>query len=176
MWMTSSHASEQHTNIMRSIRTILIGTTLVSAMAGSHNVLAQAFQEGSHTLSVGHGAVTFLGNLNRTFETYVDLEYKSLGPLYLKYEYGVTNRIGLGINLAYATNEWSYRYETTDDQGNTTTYGESTERDTYSLLARLNYHFGNSERFDPYFGFGVGYRDANWQLNSSGPDGGSGVE
>jgi len=161
---------------MRSIRTILIGTTLLSALASSHNAVAQAFQEGDHAISVGHGAVTFLGNLNRTFDSYTDMGYKGLGPLYLKYEYGVTDRIGLGINFAYATNEWSYRYETTDDQGNTTTYRESTERDTYSVLARLSYHFGNSERFDPYFGFGVGYRDANWKMNTSGPGGGSGVE
>lgn len=162
--------------IMRNIRTILIGTAAFTALLSGPETHAQAFREGDHTLSVGHGAVTFLGNINRTFDTYLDLGFKSLGPLYLKYEYGVTDRIGLGISFAYATNEWSYRYESTDGQGNTVYYNESTERDTYSVLARFNYHFGNSERFDPYFGFGLGYRDANWKSNTTGPDGGSGVD
>jgi len=161
---------------MKNIRTLLLGASALITLMNSASTQAQAFQEGGHTVSVGHGAVTFLGNLNRTFDLYTDLNYKGLGPLYLKYEYGVTDRIGLGVNIAYATNEWDYRYQSTDENGNTVFYNESTERDTYSVLARFNYHFGNSDRFDPYFGFGVGYRDANWKFNSSGPDGGSGVE
>ncbi|MBX2978350.1 MAG: outer membrane beta-barrel protein [Flavobacteriales bacterium] len=161
---------------MDRFRTLLIGSTALLSALSASSAQAQAFQEGGHTVSVGHGAVTFLGNLNRTFDLYTDLNYKGLGPLYLKYEYGVTDRIGLGVNIAYATNEWSYRYQGTDENGNAAQYTESTERNTYSVLARFNYHFGNSDRFDPYFGFGMGYRDANWKFNSSDPNGGSGVE
>lgn len=161
---------------MRNISALRTCIATLAGLIGTSAVHAQAFKEDGHAISVGHGAITFLGNLNRTFDNYLDLDYKGLGPLYLKYEYGVSDRIGLGINLAYATNEWGYRYETTDGQGNTVFYRESTKRDTYSVLARLNFHFGNSERFDPYFGFGLGYRDANWRMTSSDPSGGSGVE
>jgi opacity protein-like surface antigen len=157
---------------------LLFSASLVAllSLASMPSMLrAQSFVEGSHQLSVGHGAVTFLSNLNRSFDLYQDVGYSGLGPLYFKYEYAVTDKIGMGVNFAYAENEWSYRYSTTDENGNTTFYDETTKRDTYSILARMNFHFGNSERFDPYFGFGVGYRDANWRMSSTGPDGGSGV-
>ncbi|MCW5900078.1 MAG: outer membrane beta-barrel protein [Flavobacteriales bacterium] len=161
---------------MRTNIRSFIALGALAGMMGHTTLQAQGFREGGHAISVGHGAVTFLGNLNRSFDDYLDLDHKGVGPLYLKYEYAVTDRIGLGLNLAYAVNEWSYRYDVTDEQSNINYYHESTKRSTWSALARLNYHFGNSDRFDPYFGFGLGYRDANWELSSTGPHGGSGVE
>lgn len=161
---------------MRTDRTSIATLCALVGLLGHDTLSAQSFKEGGHTVSVGHGAVTFLGNLSSSFDDYLDQDYKGVGPLYLKYEYAVTDRIGLGLNLACATNEWSYRYDVTDEQGNINSYRESTKLSTWSALARLNYHFGNSDRFDPYFGFGLGYRDANWELTSTGPEGGSGVE
>jgi opacity protein-like surface antigen len=136
---------------------------------------AQAFKEGTHAFSAGYGAGTFLNSLQRSFDPYTDLRYKGLGPLYAKYEYGVTDNIGMGLAFAYAENEWSYRYTATDENGAEASYSETTRRSTYSILARVNFHFGDSDRFDPYIGLGMGYRDANWDIRSESPSGNSGV-
>lgn len=136
---------------------------------------AQAFPKGKNMLSVGHGGITFLGNLKRSFDPYTDLTYGSLGPLYLKYEHAVADNIGLGLSFAYAENSFSYRYTSLDADGVERSYKETTERTTYSILARFNFHIGDNARFDPYVGFGVGYRDADWRISSDSPNGSSGV-
>ena len=159
--------------IHRSL-TILFTCAALFATGLSH-VRAQAFPQGKSMVSVGHGAVTFMGAIKRSFDPYTDLSYTSLGPLYLKYEYAISDNIGFGLNFAYAENDFTYRYNSLDPDGIERTYSESTSRSTYSVLARFNFHMGDSPKFDPYVGFGVGYRDANWEISSNNPFGTSGV-
>jgi opacity protein-like surface antigen len=164
---------------MKSLKTlattVLLSGTITAALVCPSNAQAQAFKEGTHAVSLGYGAVTFMGTLNRAFEPYADLTYSTLGPAYFKYEYGISNNIGLGLSFAYEENDWTYRYDSIDLDGNPAQYSESTSRSTYSILARFNFHMGDSEKFDPYIGFGVGYRDANWDIRSDSPYGDSGV-
>lgn len=151
---------------------LLTGLAVVTPSA----VSAQAFPEGSNSISLGYGGVTMLGSISKNFDTYADVKYTGMGPLYFKYEHAMTDHLGLGVNVAYATNEWNYRYTSTDENGNSNTYAETTTRSTYSILARLNYHIGTNEKFDPYLGLGLGYRDATWKYDSTDPNGTSGVE
>lgn len=148
------------------------GMALLTAglLLTSGTARAQAFSEGDNSINVGYGFVTFLGSISENFDSYGDVQYKGMGPLYFKFEHAVTDHIGLGLNVAYATNEWVYNY-----QFDNSTYTETTKRSTYSVLARFNYHFGESEKFDPYFGMGLGFRQAKWTSEDSGPEG-SGVE
>ncbi|MGV3636730.1 MAG: outer membrane beta-barrel protein [Flavobacteriales bacterium] len=155
---------------MRSTITALLFSTIAGISLNTSRAQAQAFTEGSNNIYLGYGAVTLMGSISRNFDTYTDVDYSSLGPIYVKYEHGVTENIGLGISFAYATNQWVYKY-TANEQ----TYTETTDRSTYSILARFNYHIGDSEKFDPYIGFGVGYRDATWTSESDGTTS-SGVE
>ena len=137
---------------------------------------AQAFEEGQNNVSVGYGFVTLLGSINSTFDDYADTEYKGTGPIYAKFEHALSDKIGLGGSFAYAGNEWSYKYSSTDANGNAVQYSETSKRTTWSLLARVNFHFGSSDKFDPYAGFGLGYRNANWTYDTTDPSGDSGVE
>jgi opacity protein-like surface antigen len=150
--------------------------SLAALLANPIKSNAQAFAEGANYVNVGYGFGTFLGNLSNTFDEYTDVKYTGLGPIYAKYERGITDRIGLGFNFAYATNEWDYNFGYTDENGNARSYTESTKRSTWSALARFNFHFGSSDKFDPYIGVGLGYRSANWKYETTDPNGGSGVE
>lgn len=150
-----------------SFRKLLVPALFICAVALPRTSSAQALPEGTHTIAVGHGAVTFLGSLSKNFDQFGDVTYKGMGPLYFKYEYGLTDKIGLGLNFAYASNEWKYRYTASDGAA----YHEKMSRTTYSVLARLNFHFGDHEKLDPYFGFGMGFRDATWKTAFDGPDG-----
>ncbi|MDQ3100943.1 MAG: hypothetical protein M3R08_06125 [Bacteroidota bacterium] len=147
----------------------------ISAIMSPSNLRAQVFPEGSNSVSIGYGFVTLLGALNSTFSEYSDVKTSGLGPIYFKYERALSDNIGLGLNVAYAVNEWSYRFPSVDTAGNPVLYTETTRRSTYSVLARFNYHIGSSDKFDPYIGMGLGYRNATWTFDTDNPGGGSGV-
>jgi opacity protein-like surface antigen len=148
----------------------------VAALTTPSVTNAQAFEEGSNQVAVGYGFVTLLGSVNDSFDAYSDTEYKGTGPFYVKFEHALSDKVGLGLNVAYAGNEWSYKYTGFDINGNSAIYTETSKRTTYSVLARMNFHFGSSDKFDPYAGFGLGYRNANWTYETTDPDGSSGVE
>lgn len=150
---------------------IILPLSLFSTLCSS----AQVVKEGDNTVSVGYGVGTFIGAFANAFDIYSEVTTSSMGPVYVKYEHMVTDKLGLGVNFAYTQNSWSYRYEGFDTNGNSVFYTETTDRTSYSVLARLNAHFGNEEKFDPYIGFGLGYRDANWEQTSNNPDGFSDV-
>lgn len=149
---------------------------LPAFLFSSSEACSQAFTEGSNVVSLGYGGVTLLGSLSQNFDDYNDVQYKGMGPLYFKFEHAMTDNIGLGVNVAYATNEWSYDYASTDANGNAVNYKETTSRSTYSILARFNYHIGSNDKFDPYVGFGMGYRDATWKYDTTNPDGTTNVD
>lgn len=148
----------------------------IAAVAAPTTSNAQAFEEGQNNISVGYGFVTLLGSISDSFDTYTDTEYKGIGPIYAKFEHALSDKIGLGANFAYAGNEWSYKYSTTNANGDAVQYTETSKRSTWSLLARLNFHFGSSDKFDPYAGIGLGYRSSNWTFETSDPTGNSGVD
>jgi len=132
---------------------------------------AQAFTDGSNAISVGYGFGSLGAAFYKTLLSSSDnVKTSNLGPVYLKYERGVTDHIGIGLNIAYAANKASSDYIGYDDNFNEVTYTESLTRTTLSVLARLNYHIGHSDKFDPYVGAGIGYRNASWKFKSTDPN------
>lgn len=120
---------------------------------------AQAFEEGKSQVSLGYGFVngtqTLLSSYDQTL--YPELEFNALGPMFLKYEYGATDKIGFGVNVAYANAGISY--DDGLDRASIDWWGAS-------FNARVNRHFGTSDKFDPYIGFGMGYKIANWKFSA----------
>lgn len=134
---------------------LLVGITSISK--------AQSFDQGISIVKAGYGFPSLIGSVFNAYEQNSGYKASAFGPAYLKYEYGVSEKVGLGVNIAYGKNEISYT-----DANN---YKESVTRTTYSVLARLNFHFANSKKFDPYFGPGVGFRSAEWKFKSTDPSG-----
>lgn len=146
---------------MKKLTSILIA----SAFAILPSVTkAQAFEEGRSQISVGYGAVngtqTFLSSYDQT--VYPNLDFSALGPVFLKYEYGASENIGFGVNIAYA--DASIEYDDGIDRASINWWGAS-------FNARVNRHFGTSDKFDPYIGFGMGYKVANWKYSSESESG-----
>lgn len=144
----------------------------VAAFANPNESRAQAFDEETNLISVGYGFVTTLGSINDSFGD-KDTDYSELGPIYAKFEHAVSDHLGIGLNLAYTTNEWAYRYgsDTNGDGVNDNQYDATNKRVAYSALVRLNWHFGDNDKFDPYAGFGLGYRNSTWSYSTTDPSG-----
>jgi hypothetical protein len=128
------------------------------------------FQKQKSYLSAAYGFGTFLGWGNWDYYNGEQYTSSTTGPVYVKYEYGVTEDFGIGINLAYLEYKYSYKYNSW--YNGTQVY--FTETDTYtsfSGLLRANWHFGQSEKIDPYYGFGLGYRTGTIKYTSDDPNG-----
>ena len=120
-----------------------------------------------HNISIGYGWPYWVGTIFDAYDVRDNYESSSLGPLYLKYENMVSEEVGFGINLAYASSELSYTEDSYDLTNSL--YQYKIDRYTYSILARLNYYFLQDERFDGYFGLGLGYRYAKWTYTNNDP-------
>lgn len=120
-------------------------------------IKAQAFEEGKSQISVGYG----LGNTTQSYmsaydkASYPELQFSSLGPVFFKYEFGISEKVGFGLNVAYAEAGIDYSYGVEK---------ASIKWWNTSFNARFNRHFGSNDKFDPYMGLGIGYKIGNWKL------------
>jgi opacity protein-like surface antigen len=144
----------------------MLGLALVSGKA-----FAGDFDEGEKHLSLGYGLATWTGAILDAYEGYGDYSHSATGPIHIKFEYGVSEKMGVGLNLAYVVHKMKYNYDDFDTNGNPVVYTETTDYTTWSALMRLNWHFGDIDHFDPYWGIGVGYRSGKWKVTSNDPTG-----
>jgi opacity protein-like surface antigen len=130
---------------------------------------AQTFKEGQNLVTAGYGFPNLYWAIFEDYEDEQDYTNSSFGPVYFKYEHMISNKFGLGLNFAYATNK--IEYTNGFDYYNSTAYiyTHKIERVTYSVLGHVNYHFTKSEKFDAYAGSGIGYRYAKWTYTSNDP-------
>jgi opacity protein-like surface antigen len=133
------------------------------------NIKAQAFEEGRSIVSVGYGVAGLSGTFFRDFFDGTDIVSKNFGPIYFKYEYAVSEKLGIGVAVANVSNSYSTTGSYIDNNGISRNYTEKLSRSNTSILARLNWHFGEDDNFDPYFGFGMGYRFGGWEYTISDP-------
>lgn len=151
------------------MKKVLLSITLVAGLMTSNNLKAQ-FEQGNSSVQVGYGFGNFISAVFKTYETAypATFSFKSVGPAFLKYEYAVSDKIGFGLNIAYASATVSYTDDSWFVSGTPST--TSIKWSTISALARMNLHFGNSERFDPFWGVGMGYRTASWKFENDSPN------
>jgi opacity protein-like surface antigen len=138
---------------------LLLSAFLVIIAASSFAQDA-AFSQGSSTFSVGYG----FGNIWRTLFKLSGAKVSATGPVALVYEYGAAEKISVGVSLGYSKITGKY----TDPSDPTFTSQESLTN--ISALARANYHFGSSEKFDPYLGIGLGYYHFKYEYKDSDGD------
>src|SRR5688500_20331901 len=97
----------------------------------------------------------------RAFKGEPGYKVSLIGPIFLKGEYGISDNVGLGLNIAFFRPKATY---TSTDFFTGAPYVASVDLTTISALARVNYHFGENDKFDPYMGFGIGYRYGKWTI------------
>lgn len=96
------------------------------------------------------------------------LTIKSMGPIGLSYEKGVSDKISIGGKLIFG-NVTGKENISVYVPGATATYKSNLKLSYFAILFRGNYHFGNSAKFDPYGGLGLGY--GSFKISADGSDG-----
>jgi hypothetical protein len=149
----------------------LISLTLLSMLllVNQQEAKAQAFQQEDVIFSLGYGtpnltkAVFKAGiageNLNATVS--------GLGPLHVKVEYGISDKIGIGLSINHVSTNFDAQY--LDDIDNKNYFANYNYNSTKFNL-RTNFHFSNSDKLDAYWGFGVGYGIGSVGLSTNDPD------
>jgi opacity protein-like surface antigen len=97
------------------------------------------------------------------FNDYSDIRTSGIGPLHGKIEYGVSEKVGVGLSVNFVSSTFKFN-------DNAAAYNYSTNRTSVKFNFRVNYHFSPSEKFDPYVGVGFGYGDSRWKTESNDPD------
>jgi hypothetical protein len=146
---------------------------LISALSlfFTEKTSAQAFSQNSSYANIGYG----IGNLTQSLfkvgeQNDYQYKYNGIGPLFFKYEYAIDDKMGVGVNIAYAKAQATYQYNNTYiTNSNTTLLKETLDWTSYSVLLRFNLHFGDNEKVDPYWGIAAGYRDAIWSGSNNDP-------
>jgi len=119
-----------------------------------------AFSKGSSYVNLGYG----FGNIwKKTFTLnsgFYGGTYKvsTTGPYSLTYEYGISDKISVGIAGSYSQVKGTYTAPTNLPADNFVD-----KLTNFSVIVRSNYHFGHSEKFDPYIGLGVGYYNFKYE-------------
>lgn len=136
-----------------------------------------AFNAGKIILSFGYGYPNidkwafdnyFLYNRNNTYKS------MGLGPFHFRAEYGLSNKIGIGISLNYNTygGTWRENYASNNGLGYIQQGTYNFNKKIYSLtgLIRFNYHVFTTKKLDPYFAFGAGFKTIQKSFSSDAPD------
>ncbi|MEZ5013138.1 MAG: outer membrane beta-barrel protein [Chitinophagales bacterium] len=152
---------------MKKITLLLVSLSV--GLLTVHTAKAQAFEEGNSYISVGYGFPNLLGSIFKAYEEYNDYHASSTGPIYGKYEYAINDHIGVGALVNYSSTKVTYQYDSFDDNGDPAVYGYEVKWSSFSILGRVNWHFGESDKFDPYFGVGMGYRSSSYTVTSDDP-------
>jgi len=127
----------------------------------SLGVIAQENNAKKWTLSVGYGIgnvwVYFLKN-NSLINDLSDYKVNGMGPVTVCIENQVSHKISIGVSAAYSI-----------VRGETKRFLAEEQISIFTVLARANYHFGHSKKFDPYIGGGLGYVRSVYKNNLSVP-------
>ena len=136
-------------------------------------VKSQAVKKGNSIISLCYGFPNLNANIYNVLESHDDFLIKSVGPFHLKYEYMITNKIGLGVNINFVlfNGTWKEIHDSLDASNHLVDYIINYKVSTwnYNALLRLNYHFYTDNRIDVYVGIAAGYRKDKTTLTST-PD------
>jgi hypothetical protein len=158
----------------KKITTLALACGLLLTSLGAQ---AQAFDKGKSIVSVGYGFPNLGASIFKSaYGTEVGYKVTGIGPMFLKYEYGVSEKIGLGIIAGYSgfTIKWQEEYSTynsTTGTYSTGYYNWNLKYTSPSVGVRFNYHFATKDKLDPYFGVGAGWRGGSFSYSTDDPNG-----
>jgi len=106
-------------------------------------------------MTIGYGYKSWYQSGMIFYEYSYEKTFHAIGPIHIKYEYGLADKIGIGISFGY------HKY---DDFNNQPVLG-------YRFIGKIYYHFFANKKWDAYCdtGVGAGRFEAKYVLESSPP-------
>lgn len=153
--------------IQIALVSIVIGITVNSSVFARGS---SAIETGNSFVSLAYGFPNLGAVVLNTYEDYNAYSVSGIGPIHLKYDYALSDKISLGVSIGYVSFKAKWTYDYYDYNTFTTqAYDESWTGSSLGILARFNYHFATSEKLDPYVGLGAGYNSWTFKFESDYP-------
>jgi hypothetical protein len=152
--------------------------SVVISLVNLSTINAQAVRQGNVITDIYYGfpnlysAVFRAAYANSGSE--VGLEIGGIGPIGLRAEYMVADKIGIGLDVGFNNSIISYSEESSVYNQNTGVYDPITYQYNFSTqkigaIATFNFHFIENDKVDAYAVFGAGYGNRSFKFESSDP-------
>lgn len=138
-------------------------------LIGFTPTFAQSFADGTNLVSLGFGlppAQRIKDDFNKNYKNFIDYKLNNYGTILAKYEHGLHENFGLGLNLEYSGAAASFKY----DDSNLFRYERKVRSSLYGFYLRINGHLPLGEKLDIYGGLGLGYTYSIKKYQDSNPD------
>lgn len=146
-----------------------VGTAFILLFASQVN--AQAVEQGNIIIDPYYGFPNFGKKLAEGFETSGDVKVGGIGPLGLRAEYMLADKIGVGIDFIFNSTNLQFQADSLNSDGTVyETYDVKTSMRRIRVHARFNYHFIDNDKTDAYFGVGAGLNNRSWDIKTDFPN------
>jgi outer membrane protein W len=142
----------------KSILKMLSVFFLFSALS-LNNASAQVVEEGTVIFDVYYGFPNLYTSIlkaeyinNDVGSDYQNVDIGGIGPLGLRVEYLITDKIGFGLDMNYTNTSVTW-----DESFSGETYNYEVNVPRLRVMGKFNFHFAKSDKFDAYTAFGAGY-------------------
>jgi outer membrane protein W len=164
---------------MKKSKILVALTGILFSFGINFNSSAQAVEQGNIIVDAYYGFpnlyTTVFKAAYANTGTELDLKVNGAGPLGLRGEYMVTEKIGLGLDLGFNNSKVSYNevsqvYNSTTGNYDNVTYAYDFKTKKIGVLVCFNYHFLDNDKFDLFSTVGVGYANRSFSFTSTDPD------
>lgn len=159
---------------MKRMKVLVIALLAFTATTNNNNASAQAVEEGNVLIDTYYGfpnlytAVFKSAYANSGAEQ--DVKIKGLGPVGLRVEYLLTDKIGLGVDLGFNNTNITYKEAGTNSNGDPTVYEYDYTTQKFGVMVTFNYHFIENDNLDFYGIVGAGYGNRSFKFSSTDPN------
>jgi len=98
-----------------------------------------------------------------------DFKVGSIGPVGGRFEYLLTDKIGLGFESNYTDTYVQWTELSSTPSGGTAIYTYKVSAPRIRFMPRFNLHFGKSEKVDGFFGVAAGYGKTTLKFETDDP-------
>lgn len=154
-------------------------TVMMISTGLNQQTYAQAVEEGNLVFEGYYGFPNLYTSVFKTAYansgSELDLNVGGAGPFGFRFEYLITDKIGLGLDIALTSssvnfNELGTVYNPTLGTYTDVIYNYDFSTRKFGALVCFNYHFLDNDEFDLYSTVGVGYSNRNFDFTSTDPD------
>jgi hypothetical protein len=157
----------------------IICLVILAVFVQFNNIHAQAFEKGNVNIDIGLGLGVY-----KTTTTFTTPEYNFFGIIIppqtitdedgaastmipIGFEYGISNKFGLGVELGFVN---YFVEDSTENDDGTTTFNLTKTVKSVDFMIFCNYHLLNSEKNDLFIGMGIGGSRVVWNFKDSGEE------
>jgi outer membrane protein W len=151
------------------MKKLILPLLALTMMLAPTKTNAQALEQGNVIIDAYYGFPnlysTVFKNLYESSNS-TGLTLGSQGPLGIRAEYLITDKVGFGIDLGM--NSSSISYSEADINNNIYDYKFTTRK--IGAIFTFNYHFVENDKLDAYFVVGGGYGNRTFKFTSTDPN------